>query len=224
MATFAETVGADLVRPILLFRANFLVDGVETPLLLHSGYGTMMLTGTGIDLIDGVEFAGAGHLVGFESIGETTEMEARQVTFTLSGIPQEMVGLALASTYKNRPVWLWLAALGPDNALAFSPPRRLFRGRMDVIGLEDYGHEATFRLVAENHLVDLRTVNERRYTHADQQALFPGDRALEYVAGMQDRPLYWGRATPGSDAATPGGGGSGGGGKVPPSSGGIKPW
>jgi len=33
----------------------------------------------------------------------------------------------------------------------------------------------------------------RRYTDADQQSRFPGDKGLEYVPSMQDKQIVWGR-------------------------------
>ena len=56
------------------------------------------------------------------------------------------------------------------------------------------GGISTVTLTAESRLRDLERVRTRRYTDADQQSRFPGDKGLEYVPSLQDKQLIWGRA------------------------------
>jgi hypothetical protein len=39
--------------------------------------------------------------------------------------------------------------------------------------------------------VDLLSGNPSTYSDADQQAIYPGDRAFEYVVDQSDKPVVW---------------------------------
>jgi len=52
-------------------------------------------------------------------------------------------------------------------------------------------------VTAENKLVDFRRPRETRYTHEEQQNLYPvspPDLGLEFVNAIQEKQIYWGDA------------------------------
>jgi hypothetical protein len=49
-------------------------------------------------------------------------------------------------------------------------------------------------MTAENKLVDFRRPREVRYTHQEQQNLYPADLGLEFVNAIQEKQIYWGNA------------------------------
>ena len=71
---------------------------------------------------------------------------------------------------------------------------------MDVMSINDDGQEASIIMSAENRLVDFRRPREVRYTHEEQQNLYPpgpgtpGDLGLEFVNAIQEKQVYWGNA------------------------------
>ncbi|MCK5385084.1 MAG: hypothetical protein KAJ29_05855 [Alphaproteobacteria bacterium] len=58
-----------------------------------------------------------------------------------------------------------------------------------------YGSDtATVTLTAESRLRDLERPRTKRYTDADQQSRYHGDKGLEYIPSMQDKQIILSRA------------------------------
>ena len=72
-------------------------------------------------------------------------------------------------------------------------PYTIFDGFMDVMRLNDSGGTANIALNCESQLIALERANTRRYTPEDQKIDFPNDEGLDYVAGLQDDEIIWGR-------------------------------
>ncbi len=136
-------------------------------------------------------FTGAGDLLGIGAVDEASEVTARGVAISLSGLPGEIIGHALAVTWQGRAARIWLALLTEAGAMV-GEPVAVLAGRMDTLGWEE-GETATVSMSVENHLADLERPRARRYTDADQQAEFPGDQAFQFVASLQEREIKWGR-------------------------------
>lgn len=84
--------------------------------------------------------------------------------------------------------------LGDPIVGVIDAPKIIFKGRLDVGEIDDSNPlEPVINLNYENELVDLERPREWRYTDQHQKQLSPGDRGLEYVAGLQDKQIVWGR-------------------------------
>lgn len=145
--------------------------------------------------LDGNTFTGIGTIGGISPITESTRVVAHGIELSLSGIPSAYVSLALSEHYRGRLVYVWLAFFDADGVL-IADAVQIFAGRIDTMGIQDTGETSTLTLSAESQLIDLERPRELRYTDEEQKRLFPGDRGLEYVAGLQDKPLHWGVANP----------------------------
>lgn len=183
------------------------------PVRLWSGLGEFQWNGN--------TWLGGGELLNVSDIPESTAVQADGISIALSGIPQALVGLALNEHYQGRPCTVWFGFMGvdqggelqteaglilsgPDGALRLDTgdrgklrgePVPVFRGRMDLMPMEDGGEDTvTISVTAENRLLDLERSNERRYTNADQQIDFPGDKGLEGVSDAAEKEIMWGRA------------------------------
>ena len=141
-------------------------------------------------------FLGLGNVLEVSGIEESQRVEANGIEITLSGVSPTMVAYALAENYRNRRVRVWVAFFDIDTEALIADPVPVFAGRMDVMHIADAGDSAQIRLTCESRLVDLRRARERRYTDEDQKEMYPADRGLEYVAGLQDREVAWGKAEP----------------------------
>jgi hypothetical protein len=151
--------------------------------------GTVRLwTGFGKIEFGGNTYTGAGNLLGLSEIHEGSDIQARGMKISLSGIPSELLGIALNEPYQNRELRIYVGTL--DNG---TQAHLLSRGRIDTMRLQDSGDTAAIEVAVENRLIDLERNRIRRYTAEDQKALFPGDTGLDYVAGIQGKPLTWGR-------------------------------
>ena len=141
-------------------------------------------------------YQGIGTLGTISPVEETTDLAARGINFQLSGVPTAYVSLALTENYQGKECSVLFGALDPTGALVSSPVT-IFAGRMDIMSINDDGQESTIIMTAENKLVDFRRPREVRYTHEEQQNLYPvspPDLGLEFVNAIQEKQIYWGDA------------------------------
>ncbi len=199
-ATVEGAITASVVR--LAFFAEF--QFVSGTLRLWSGIGTKSWNSQSWD--------GFGEMLGFSPVDETTEFGASGLAFTWNGVPSAALSLALNDNYRGRACALWLAVC--DESWAVLDAYQIFAGRMDVMAIEDTGDTCRITLQAESRLIDLGRARTARYTDAEQQRRFPGDKGLEFVAKLAERPLNWG--VPYSAPATAPGYNGGGGGPASP--------
>lgn len=178
---FKNHIAGASVTPILLFYADFPSGAVRA----WSGYGNLSWGGN--------TYTGVGDFGGVDRVAEGSDHSAKGIVFTLAGIPSSLIVVALADAYQGRTCTLWLGAMDSTGAV-IADPYQFFSGRMDVMEIEDGGETATIKLTGENRLIDLNRPRARRYTHEDQQIDYAGDLGLEYVAGLQDKKIYWGVA------------------------------
>jgi hypothetical protein len=185
-ASLSTAITEPVVAPAFFFKAEF--PGGD--LLAWSGYGNITFGGD--------TYLGVGDFGGVDKVDETADVRANGAAFTLSGIPSELIAIALLEEYQGRPCTLFLGALNLTNGTIIGTPYPILSGRMDVMSIEEGADTGTITLTVENRLIELYRAKERRYTHEDQQIDFPGDLGLEYVAGLQEKPINWGQAAPAS--------------------------
>jgi hypothetical protein len=179
-------------RDIATVIANALDDDVIEPffavdLVFDSG-PLRLWTGVGTRSINGNDYTGAGNFLQVSEMRETAEIQAAGATLTLSGIPSELLSLALTEPYQQRPARIYFGLVGSEADMA-----EVFTARMDQITIEEGPETCTIQLTVENVLVDLERPRVLRYTNNDQQSRFPGDRGFEFVETIQNRELFWGR-------------------------------
>ncbi|WP_299393299.1 LamG-like jellyroll fold domain-containing protein [Pelagibius sp.] len=181
-AMASETAQA-VLAPVLL--AKFSFDGGDLRLW----------TGVGPTDFDAETYTGAGTFGGVGPVRETESVRATGASFSLSGVPTEVVSLALNEEYQNRTARLWLGLMDSTKpgAALIPDPVLLFKGRMDVMRHRNRAEDADVSLTAENSLIDLERPRERRYTSQDQAIDYPDDKGLEFVQSLQDKELLWGR-------------------------------
>lgn len=173
-----SAVAAEVLRPVTMLK--LLLD--SGTVAVHSALGTITH--------DGVDYLGVGEYGSISEIQEGHRIAPSGVVATLSGIPSEYLSLVVGEHYQGRNAEVYLAALDEDHQLIVDPALA-FRGRVDYADVQ-LGKEAAIALSIESRLVDWRRPRIRRYTHEDQQAQYPGDMGLEYVAAMADKPIIWG--------------------------------
>lgn len=116
--------------------------------------------------------------------------EVRGLRFSLSGVPSELLSLALAEPLQGRSVVLRLALMNPDtHAIGHVMP--LWRGSMDQMPIRHGGEFSTITVTAEHRGIAFARPKPLRYTDADQRRLFGGDRCLEYLVSQAQHPDVW---------------------------------
>lgn len=166
---------AALGQPRVIAAFLFQLDFASGPARFWTGLGDLVW--------NGLTFSGLGELLKLSSIEETAGVESKGVTLTLSGLPVGSIATIEHEAWQNRTARIWLATFESDGATLAAEPVLLFRGRMDTLAHEE-GSTATYLLTMESRLVDLERPRIRRYTNADQQQMYPGDRGFEFVESV----------------------------------------
>lgn len=159
------------------------IEFASGPLYIWSGYG---------DLVIGSKtYFGAGTLLNISTVEETTEIEAKGATITMSGIPSSFLSLALTEQYQGRECRIYFGMTSAPSDYA-----EIFTGELDQMNISEEANTCTISVTVENILIKLERPVVRRFTNEDQKSRFPNDRGLEFVAGLQDKEIFWGKAKP----------------------------
>ena len=183
-AGMLTAIQAGHVRPAILYEGEFYSAGVVY-LRLWTGVGSLSW--------DSKTWTGGGKLLGISVLQETSQTKAVGFEVKLSGMPSDLISLALSSVQRNRAGRLWLALFDSSGAV-IADPYLLKRGRFNMIPIEDDGKTCTITARYEDRLFGLDLPRERRYTHEDQQLRAPGDTGFDQVEWLQDATFELGPA------------------------------
>ncbi|MFV0678666.1 hypothetical protein, partial [Variovorax sp. tm] len=138
----------------------------------------------------GFTFQGAGGLGTISPIDDSPG-EIKGLQFQMSGVPSDYLSLALddAAIVQGAQTTIFLAILNEAGAVIEAPID--WAGRLDTMSIEENGETCTISATAESSAVDLLRGNALTTSNADQQYLYPGDRAFEYVASQSNQPVVW---------------------------------
>lgn len=149
-------------------------------LYVWSGYGNLT--------IGGKTYLGAGELLNISTVEETTEMQAKGATISMSGIPSSFIALALTEPYQGRECRIYFGVTSsPSNYV------EVFAGEMDQMNITETGDTCTIAVTAENVLIRLERPTVRRFSDEDQKSRYPSDEGFKFVASLQDKEIFWGR-------------------------------
>ena len=198
-----KAISQEVVRPFFAVELKF--DGDET-LRMWTGQGTLVLD-------DGTQWIGAGNLLDVSSIEDTAETAVKGATITLSGVPSEVLSLALSEPYQGRVCNIYFGTFSTGSLLKETGNyillqdgsrinvetgekgfNQLFSGYMDQMNIDDSAETSTIELKVENRLIDLERARVARYTQFYQKSVYPDDDGLNFVEDLQTRKVPWGRS------------------------------
>lgn len=112
--------------------------------------------------------------------------------FELHGIDAAKVSLALddAAVVQGTACTLSIALLNASTGAVVEVVRE-WQGKLDTMSVSEDAASAAVRVSAEADVVDLLRSHLAVYNDADQQALYPGDRAFEYVVSDSTKAVVW---------------------------------
>lgn len=178
---------------------NAVIAGTVYPAFLVTAVldsGTLRFwNGIGTLSYGGNNYTGAGNLLQMSDIVETQNIEARGAEFTLSGIPSSIIAIALTEPYQDRVITQTFAPLD-SSGVPIADPFNFFSGKADVMSIEEGKDTGSIKLTAENDLITLARVNERRRTPEDQKLTYAGDTFFDMVAALQSKDIVWGKGSP----------------------------
>lgn len=196
-----ESIEEGVVYPFFATELRFDNNVVR----MWTGQGTLILE-------DGTEWIGLGQLLNISSIEETSEMAVKGASISLSGIPSELLSLALSEPYQGRVAKVYFGTFQQGSVLQESASyillqngsrinleststgfNELFSGYMDQMNIEESGDTSTIEMAVENKLIDLERARVARYTSGYQKSIYPNDLGLDFIEGLQDKKISWGR-------------------------------
>lgn len=140
---------------------------------------------------DGNQYLGAASCSGIEPIAESVQPQAAALNVRFSGLSSAFVDAILDDHYQGEPARIYVALWDRDDATLIDDPVLVFSGRMDEPVVE-VGANATLQLALENEMADWSRPRLRRYSHADQTAVYAGDLFFEWTEELQSKELVWG--------------------------------
>ena len=183
---FNNAITSQVIRPLLACELEFSTGTLR----FWNGYGNLTMTAGG----SSNTFTGLGDLMNVSAISESDQVEAVGAQLSLTGIKSSLISAALSANYTNRNASIFLGLFDTNKAV-IADVYTLFKGKMDIMKIDEGPETATIALNLENRLIVLDRAKERRYTHEDQQLSFAGDLGFEFVPDLQDKEIIWGKKT-----------------------------
>lgn len=155
------------------------MDFDTAPLRFWTGYGDRTIfTNT---------YTGTGNLLSISGLEEANDLSAKGVTLQMTGVPSEIVSLALQEPYQRRNCKIYFGTT--DTTV----PIEVFSGLMNTMSIQDGGDSSIIELTVESKLLRLNKSSNWRYTQENHQSRHSGDTFFSYVADLQGREIVWGR-------------------------------
>lgn len=156
------------------------------PIRLWTGYGDRTINVQGSDQV----FTGTGAILAIAAAEEVSDLSAKSMTLSFTGLATDIISIALQEQYQRRKARVYLGEASRSEVV------EIFSGRMDTMKIEDEGTSANVSLTIESKLVELERSRNWRYTHeshSSRLAESDTDSFFQFVADLQDKTITWGR-------------------------------
>lgn len=154
--------------------------------------GDVALNASNCDLVwGGITYRGA---YGLGAVSQVKDQpgEIQGITLQMTTVDSASIALALddADEVQGTPVTIRTALLDPSTYQILDAPVDWI-GTCDRMSIVEDGETCSISVSAESSAVQLLRGNAITYTDADQRALYPDDRAFEYVVDQADKRDVW---------------------------------
>jgi hypothetical protein len=148
-------------------------------------------SGTDQRTFDGKSYIGTGNLGKISAYQSDATLAANGLTLSISGIPVELLGIALNTNYQNCTAIIKLLVFNAQGN--YQGSQVIFVGMIDSATIARDAETCTISLGVENHLITLDRPRITRYNNADQARIDPTDIGFEYVTKIsQPMDFTWG--------------------------------
>lgn len=176
----ATALDAGAVRPVMFLQFDF-----------DSGTQRYTTAGHNIDWESHTWYAVTAP-VEIGEVRETESLEAVGVPIVLRGLPTSVVSIVLQEQIQGRAVTAWVGVVADDGTIYCDVNTDIeFAGRCDAPSIQIDAGTAAIRITVENRMAQWARASGRRYTDADQQKSYSGDRFFEYVPQMVEKTLVF---------------------------------
>lgn len=180
-ATVRAALAGETIGLCVLARLGF----VEGERRVFMGHGRLELGGE--------TWSGLGEFVTLSQIAGGLGDAARPLTFTLSGVDDQIIALAIAggTTIRGRPATVYLQFFAPGDGRPLDSMFAIFAGRMSRLTASLSAAQRSVSLIVENRLVHRAKPAAGLYSDRDQNIRSPGDRGLEFVNSLLSKAVPW---------------------------------
>jgi hypothetical protein len=148
------------------------------------------LSTTPFDVVyGGNTYKGVGNLGSIDQVDDSPG-EYKAMKFTLSGISNDTLAIALNEEIHNVAVQLRVGVLDPITSAILDAPL-VWAGTLDQMPIEFGAQSSAISVTAEHRGATYSRPKPLRYTDTDQQRLFPGDTSLRFVASQANHEIVW---------------------------------
>jgi hypothetical protein len=112
------------------------------------------------------------------------------LTFTLAGVPTALIAVALSEAVQGRRATVSMAIMEPVNQ-QIADVIELWTGSLDQMPIKEEGETATITVTAEHRGITYARPKGALYSDAVQQAMYPGDRCLEFLTAQSAHVDVW---------------------------------
>lgn len=178
--TVKELAGGHRVSAAFLFKFDF------------AGGTQRFWDGAGYLSADGHDWLGFGEMLSVSGLEQSRGMSAPQVTFTLSGVDENLLAVAVNGAVEatGRPVSVYLQFLS-SAGVALDDPIAVWVGTMDTPTFKAGVKNQQISLSAETLFVDRVRAPHGFQTSTDQRARWPDDTGFDFVASLVWKTVPW---------------------------------
>ncbi len=182
-STLIDLISAGKVEPEIFLLADF-----------PSGTRRFW-TGKGTYTDSEASWEGIGGLIEIDSIQESIDSAAHGIRVKINGLDTVLVQSILGEEYQGHAAEIWLGFWDRESNRVIFTDEPAWKGTLDTDESEIMGDKTDLTILCEHRMVDILRKREIRYTHQDQQNLYPsgGDTGLSYMESIQDVTIPWGR-------------------------------
>lgn len=139
----------------------------------------------------GTTYQGAAGLGTISPVNDSPG-EIKGLSFEISGVAASAISLALdgADEWQGAPVSIYVALISQTTGSVIDADL-IWSGLGDTMSIQEDGESCAVQATAESSAVDLLRGVPITYTHADQQVLYPGDLAFQFVNDQSAKPVVW---------------------------------
>ena len=137
---------------------------------------------------NGHNWIGFGQIVSIEPITETDTMAATGYKISITLTSSALIALALSENVQGDACTIWLGLYDQAGTM-IGTPIKLDEGVCDQVEINDSRDSCVFSLSIESEIADFDRPNTFRYSNADQQTRYPGDKFFEYAEQATERAV-----------------------------------
>lgn len=189
----ATALAQGTVQPF--YAVEFLLDDTNGTRADQAGYAgnraIRLWSGYGERTIDGDTYLGSGDLMTIGDVETVADMSAPAMNITLSGMPGNIVSLALQEPYQRRDCRIYFGAI--INEAGDHSVFTAYVGELNKMTIQDEAESGTINVLIDSKMVEAQKSSNRRYTSESQKSRYSDDTFFDYVALIQDAEIVWGR-------------------------------